>query len=172
MTFLMCLEENGWICFTLTLRGKRTHLGIIYLLSTIHNIDFMGFMFVQTGIWMCVCVCMCVLTGMRLGMGWMFASTYWARPIDEQLSFITATCQPLTLSPAFANALFPYLLPFLQLSRFSLMSFNDQHWGCHSVSPPSAYRFTDLCPTMDKRLHANFSVFLPSQSPLSLWLAV
>lgn len=95
--------------------------------------------------------------------GRMFASAYWACPLDEQLSFITAACHPLSLplSPppllipcSFLSslALSPALLLFLDVSGWSV-------WSCHPVSPPSAYRFTDLCLTMDKCLHATFSVF-------------
>ncbi len=88
----------------------------------------------------CVCVCVCVLTGvtpmcrrLKKWLGWMFAPTYWARPLDEQLSFITVSCQPLSLSlslslfPIFANTLFLYNLLSLQLARFSSMSFSNRH---------------------------------------------
>lgn len=70
---------------------------------------------------MTLCVCVCVVCvcwkawrwhagGWRNEQGWMFTSTYWA--YDEQLSFITADCQPLTLSL--------FLLPLLTLRFFTL----------------------------------------------------
>lgn len=73
------------------------------------------------------------------------------------------------LSASYTFSLF--LLPLLTLlspsPTFSLFFNVLQHsaWSCHSVRPPSAYRFTDLCPTTDKCLHANFSAFSHTESP-------
>ena len=84
-----------------------------------------------------VCVCVCVSVHWRMlcwcgrklkkWLGWMFTSTYWACLLDEQLSFITAACHPLSLrlSPAPLQTLCffdlslpfsPFLSPFLSPS--------------------------------------------------------
>lgn len=127
----------------------------------------------------CVCVfaCVHVLTGIKLmcrRLEWLVVDTpshthtppthtltehvtnthtHWACPLDEQLSFITGCWQPLSHCIAPTSCL-PYSSlsapPFTAVLQWS-------PWSCHSVSPTSAYRFTDLYLTTGKCLHANFS---------------
>lgn len=124
------------------------------------------------------CECVCGLAGVTLECGrlkrWLgvnvrshilSTSTWWT--IIIHYCWLSALHLP-SLSPTSASTLVSLLptpsstcLPFLDVLQWSA-------WSCHSVSPPSAYRFADLCPTMDKCLHANFSAFSRTFLPFRL----